>query len=200
MADPISWVAAKAAEWVAATVFSAASGASLATAVNLANAAYAVTYAAVTITAYAGVAALSRPKIPPPEQGTTALNQTEPYAQWGFGTARISGKRMLWEAFSGLNADVIAIHEGPIEGVVQRYLNDDPVIVLDNVVQTLPDGDTYSSGAIKIYDTWGQTPGTNFAAITAKAGAKWPSDARGDGIRQVGLTFKAVKDADVLKV
>ena len=74
--------------------------------------------------------ALGRPGVPKPEDGSQALKQSIPPRIRGYGTNRLAGYYMLYEAAGPAPAgsyDVIAFHSGRVERVDGFLLNDDPV-------------------------------------------------------------------------
>lgn len=83
-AEAASVIAKHGAQASAATAF----GASASTAAAISNIVYGISYGAVTLGAYAGLSAATRPKMPSSEQAIP-VSSTEPYAQWGYGRARI---------------------------------------------------------------------------------------------------------------
>ncbi|MFN7128421.1 MAG: hypothetical protein ACK4OJ_05090 [Brevundimonas sp.] len=207
MADPISWIAAKAAEWVAMTAFqtATATGVSVATAATVANVAYAATYALVYVGTAVGLASLAAPKVPSAEQGKVPANQTTPRRRIGTGRSRLSGPRAMWESIPGWNIEIINVLGQPVDAFEQFWLNDDAVTVdVDGWVQRL-DG-AYGDHEIRILAKTGQ-PGDDGAfeeivALFAAAGLSDLYDAshRGDGVARMALLCKAIDDRYVLDV
>lgn len=207
MADPISWIAANAARWVAMTAFQAATatGASITAAATIANIAYAATFALVYVGAAVGLSALMAPKVPSSEQGKVPVNQTTPRRRIGTGRARLSGPRGLWESLPGWNVEIINLLDQPVDGFEQFWLNDDPVEVdADGWVQR-KDGH-YGDREIRILTKTGQ-PGDDGAfseivALFAAAGLSDLYDAShtGKGVARLALLCKAVKDKVVVDV
>lgn len=207
MADPISWIAAKVGEWVAMSFFQAASGAGLgvSAAATIANAAYAATYGLVFAGAAAGLSSLARPSLPDPGEGTEPTNQTRPEIQMGTGRARLSGPRLLWESIPGWNIEIIALHEGPVDGFETYYLNDD-VVTIDGAGWVQPlEGGRYGGQNVRILTrrgAAGEAPFSEITALTAAAGLSdlYGSASHAHGVAKAALLCKAVKDKDVLKI
>jgi hypothetical protein len=74
--------------------------------------------------------ALNKPGIPKPEDGSQALKAAIPPRIRGYGTNRLAGFYMLFEAAGPAPAtsyDVIALHSGRITKIDRFILSDDPV-------------------------------------------------------------------------
>lgn len=210
MADPISWIAAKAAEWVAMTAFQLASatGVSVTTAATIANVAYFATQGLVYAGAFAVGAALTAPRLPSAEQGQVPVNQTTPRRRMGTGRARLSGPRLMWESIPGWNIEIMAVHEGAVDGFEQIYLNDDKVTVdAQGWVQVVGQYRYGDGNAVRVLTKTGQPgvddgPFEEIVALCAAAGLPdlYGQDHRADGIARIALLCKAVEDKDVQNV
>lgn len=207
MADPISWIAAKAAEWVSMTAFQMATSAGLSinTAATIANVAYFATQGLVYVGAMAGASALMAPKVPNAEQGKVPVNQTTPRRRLGTGRARLSGPRLMWESIPGWNVEIMAVLDQPIDGFEQFWLNDDQV-QLDADGYVLRKDGKYGDREIRILAKTGR-PGDDgaFAEIVSMFAAAGLSDlydasARAEGVARIAVLCKAVKDKVVLDV
>ncbi|WP_348521827.1 hypothetical protein [Brevundimonas intermedia] len=207
MEDPISWIAAKAAEWVAMTAFQAATatGVSITTAATIANVAYAATYALVYVGAAVGLSSLMSPKVPNAEQGKVPVNQTTPKRRIGTGRARLSGPRALWESLPGWNVEIINVLDQPVDAFEQFWLNDDAVTVdTEGWVQRL--NGAYGDHEIRILAKTGQ-PGDDGAfdeliALFASAGLSdlYDESHVGEGVARMALLCKAIDDRYVMDV
>ena len=207
MADPISWIAAKAAEWVAMQAFqmATAAGISIQTAATIANIAYFATQGLVYVGAMAGASALMAPKVPNAEQGTVPVNQTTPRRRLGTGRCRLSGPRLLWESLPGWNVEILSVLDQPVDGFEQFWLNDDPV-TLDAEGYVLRKDGKYGDREIRILAKTGQ-PGDDGAFqeivdLFAAAGLPhlYDATAKAEGTARIALLCKAVKDKVVMQV
>ncbi|TFW14422.1 hypothetical protein EGY25_04310 [Brevundimonas intermedia] len=207
MADPISWIAAKAAEWVAMTAFQAATatGVSITTAATIANVAYAATYALVYVGAAVGLSSLVSPKVPNAEQGKVPVNQTTPRRRLGTGRARLSGPRALWESLPGWNVEIINVLDQPVDAFEQFWLNDDAVTVdAEGWVQRL--NGAYGDHEIRILTKTGQAGDDGaFEELVAMFAAAGLSDLYdeshvGEGVARMALLCKAIDDRYVMGV
>jgi hypothetical protein len=105
--------------------------------------------------AIAGVAvglqyALNNPDTPTPESGSQALKASIAPRIMGYGTNRLAGYYMLYEAMGAPPAtsyDVTVIHSGPITHIDFMYLNDDQIIT---------DGDINGGGQIPVIGSYGE--------------------------------------------
>lgn len=162
---------------------SAAIGAQLAAAATTAITTFGLTRAASLL----GIGA-SGPK---PETTESAIKTSRPPRVSAYGgPSRLYGAYILFEtATDGTAVDVFAVHEGKIDGIVARYLNDDAVTLTGTSVNVGPDG-RYRDNALNFYTTDGSAPGAGLPAISALV-PEWQG--RGDGVVLLGLTAKAVK-------
>lgn len=207
MADPISWIAVKAAEWVSMTAFQLATSAGLSinAAATIANIAYFATQGLVYAGAFAGAAALAAPKVPGPEQGKVPVNQTTPRRRLGTGCCRLSGPRLVWESIPGWNIEIMSVLDQPVDGFEQFWLNDDPV-QLDGDGYVIRKDGKYGDREIRILAKTGQ-PGDDGAFeeivdLFAAAGLSdlYDDSARAEGVARIAVLCKAVKDKVVLEV
>ncbi len=159
---------------------------------------------------------------PQPEQAKQPLKQPIPPVQVAYGTGRISGPLLLYVTVPNYTVDVVALCDGPIESFAGFYLNDDYITISNGggeltVASTGANAHKVSGGSdgrygkaisgflsvtptVEIYWQVGDFPATNFARVTALAGADWPSDARGDGVATVALICKGVKAEQLNKI
>lgn len=153
------------------------------------------TQVALTVGLTYGVQVLTAPDIPKPEVGKIAFKQNIPPRRAGYGRARISGYYMLWEASSGA-FDVIALHDGRIEGFVTWYLNDDAVTLGhsgDPHRVTPLEGDKYGGEGVFIYWRLGAATETSYttdADFSALGADIWTADHRGDEIGSAMMVAK----------
>lgn len=205
MADPISWIAAKAAEWVGMQFFqwATAAGLSVSLSAQIANVAWFATYGLVYAGAFAGAAALAAPNVPSADQGKVPVNQTVPLRRMGTGRVRLSGPRMLWEGIAGWNIEIIYVHEGPIDGFESWWIHDDEVTLgAGGWVQKL-DG-KYDGEAIRILHrtgAWDDEPFTEIIDLFAEAGLPelYTEAHEGRGIAKIAVLCKAVADKRLLE-
>lgn len=207
MADPISWIAAKAAEWVAMTAFQAATatGVSITTAATIANVAYAATFALVYVGAAVGLSSLVSPKVPNAEQGKVPVNQTTPKRRIGTGRSRLSGPRALWESLPGWNVEIINVLDQPVDAFEQFWLNDDAVTVdAEGWVQRL--NGAYGNQEIRILAKTGQASDDGaFEELVTMFAAAGLSDLYdeshvGEGVARMALLCKAIDSRYVMDV
>lgn len=165
---------------------SAALGSTLATAVTTA-----VTAAA--LQSAVGLLGLG-PSGPKPDTTETAIKTSRPPRVSAYGRSRLYGAWTLFEtASNGTAVDVFAVHDGKIDGIEARYLDDETVTLTGSTVNQGTDG-RYRDGAVSFYTTDGSVPGAGFPALQTLLGASvWSSDHRGDGVCAIALTSKAVK-------
>jgi hypothetical protein len=145
-----------------------------------------------------GVALLTAPKPPNPEDGHQVVQQPLPPVAYGYGRFRIGGATVLQEAHDGKLYHVAALLGHEIIGVVGYYLNDDAVEVdEDGNVTPLADGrygdpDDPVSDLITIQSRTGATPETAYAGLVAELPGVWTDDFRGDGIASLYMRCKSV--------
>ena len=160
-------------------------------------------YQAVYVTAYvaetAGIALIANalgPGLPTPSYVGSSIKEPVPPRRSGYGRARIGGAYMLYEATTNVAYDVIACHDGEIDGFERYWLNDDEVFLdgsADNWVIS-PDGRKYLNQKVQLFTTTGQTPSTAFAQLVSRIPSVWSSAHRGDGIAALCMiAFQARK-------
>lgn len=207
MADPISWIAVKAAEWVGMQAFQLATAAGLGvnTAATIANIAYFATQGLVYAGSFAASAALMRPRLPSAEQGSVPLNQSTPLRRLGTGRCRVSGPRLLWESIPGWNIEIIAVNDQPVDAFEAFWLHDDQVTI-DSQGWVINHEGHYGNQEVRILTKTGQ-PGDDgaFAEIVALFAAAGLSDIynathEAKGTARIALLCKAVQDKSVLEV
>lgn len=135
---------------------------------------------------YAGLSAALQPRIPKPEGALVSIRQSVPPRRRGFGQFRASGPYALWEAVEDFALDVVAVHDGEIDSFVSFFLNDDPVTLVGDTVQTGVDG-RYPSPQVKIQYRLGLATETAYSDLTARFPA-WTSAHRGDGVASIFLS------------
>ena len=103
-----------------------------------------------------------RPKLPPPEDGVMAVQQSLPYRVYVYGRARVSGAVMLKESIASNLCYVAALAGHYVDGIEALYLNDDAVTVPPAAVTA----GAFVTGTAYTIATVGTT---NFTAIGASA-------------------------------
>src|SRR5258707_1066351 len=81
-----------------------------------------------------------RPSIPKPSDGKVSQKQPLPPRIRGGGRARLGGSYMLYETAGPSSVDVLALHDGLIDGFEDYYLHDDPVTLSAGHVVAGADG------------------------------------------------------------
>jgi hypothetical protein len=81
----------------------------------------------------------SNPQLPKPQDGAQALRQAIPPRQRGYGTNRLAGYYMFYEAEDiggppATSYDVVAFHSGKVESLLGIYLSDDAVSTTPSVL------------------------------------------------------------------
>lgn len=137
------------------------------------------------------------PSSPKPDTTETAIKTSRPPRVSAYGRSRLYGAWALYETASdGTAVDVYAVHQGEIDGIERRYLNDEQVTLTGTTVNQGADK-RYKNGAINFYTTTGAVPGAGFPAIAALLGGSvWGANHRGDGVMAIALTAKSVKADD----
>ncbi len=168
---------------------------------------------ATTITTLVTSAALSAatallaptPKFNPPETTATPIKTPLPERVSAYGEGRLFGAYVLYanttysvnsDSFSPWALDAFAIHDGPVDSIIARYLGDKLITLGTSYgaqyVAKLPGG-AYGDFAVKWYETLGATPGTaNWPEFYAKLPTNWSATHRGDGVVMVGVVWKPV--------
>lgn len=153
-----------------------------------------------------GALFMTGPQLDPPETARTPIKTSIPPRVSAYGQSRLYGAYIFFgntsyspdgtDVFAPYGIDIFAIHDGPIDAIVQRYLGDDRITVTSEHVNSLPHKQ-YSGGVVRWYETLGQTPGTYFSVIGDKLGPTvWDENHRGDGVVTVGIIWRPVKSED----
>lgn len=133
------------------------------------------------------------PSAPKPDTNLTAIKTSRPPRVSAYGIGRLYWAWALYEtASNGSAVDVGAVHDGKMHEEIAFYLNDDKVTLAGAVVNEMADG-RYRDGAVSLYWTYGDTPGTAFSAIVALLPGIWTNNHRGDGVVMLAQVAKAVK-------
>ena len=153
--------------------------------------------------------ALSKaPGLPKPEDGSEALRQSIPPRQRGYGINRLAGYYLLFEAVGSAPAtsyDVIAFHSGPVERLLDIYLNNDRV-------NTTPDARNGGSDCV-VADFGDGSYAGDRAFISVRLGTDdqpriafnddpnispiWDSSHIGKGIAMLGLALGGLGDPEL---
>lgn len=145
-----------------------------------------------------GINAISRSSIPDAEFAASNRKQAIPDRMSGYGRARLGGAFMLWEAEGSFAYNVLALHDGQVDGFEQFYLNDDKVTVSGGYVQTGTDGRYGRNADLVQMDTRvGLPTETRYDQITDTT--LWPTDARGDGIASLMMIAKSSSQEKYLR-
>lgn len=150
----------------------------------------------------------AKPSVPPPEQGSQALKQSIPPRIMAYGTNRLAGYYMMFEAigFPAISFDVMAFHHGKIEKVNQIYFHDDPISPISDLthgggpsnITGFDAQGRYSSGCTKVEIKMGDDSQTTSALIAANVvsgiTALWTSAFLGNGIAYAVLESKISTD------
>ena len=153
--------------------------------------------------------ALGRPGLPKPEDGSQALKQAIPPRIRGYGTNRLAGYYMLYEAGGPAPAssyDVIAFHSGRVSQVAALLLNDDVVTPdvsiahggIATILGTYAD-ERYSHNAIHIdvkIGNPGQTASTLLTADPLINGV-WNAGFVGNGIAYCAMVCNGSADVSL---
>lgn len=129
----------------------------------------------------------------------SAKKQPRPERVSAYGRLRLYGAWIVYETASessvvsgggvGTAVDIFAIHDGEMDGLEQRYLNDDKVYLSGDFVTPGSDG-RYGDLKVSFYHTTGTIPGTGGTNDPAKrllGPSVWTEDHRGDGVVLVFL-------------
>lgn len=157
------------------------------------------------------VGSLLAPGLPKPDTAETAIKNPRPPRVSAYGRMRLWGASIVYDtASNGTAVDIYAIHDGKLDGIERRYLNDDQVTLAGEFVsgsgstsgglfQPNTDG-RYGGNKVSFYTTDGSTPGsggTTFATATSLLGSSvWSSNHRGDGVVMLALFCASVKAED----
>lgn len=155
-------------------------------------------YSATELAIYVGISAVAAkvlaPSLPKPGSTQVPLRQSFSPRRSAFGLVRTSGVYALFEAVDKLSVDVLALHDGEIDGFERYYLNDDRVELgsggPNGVIS--PDGVKYPATVVWIYTRAGLATETAYAEVTAIDPA-WDTAHRGDGVASLALVCKQTK-------
>lgn len=146
-----------------------------------------------------GVAILfaPRPKLPPPENGVLAVQQSLPYRIYVYGRARVAGAIMLKESAASNLCYVSALAGHYVDGFEALYLNDDAVTIASsgqNFAGTVGAGadGRYGGSTVYIETRQGLTTETAYSFITSLLPTYWDATHRGDGQASLGMTCGGV--------
>lgn len=115
------------------------------------------------------------------------------------GARRAHGSSMLFtNTTESETVDVWAYCEGPINAVVQVYLNDDKVTIAGGFIQALSDG-SYANNTVLAGYNLGPIPNVAHAPVVARVPA-WTNEHRGDGIVSGYLIKTGVKSKNFLDI
>lgn len=157
-----------------------------------------------TATLIAGSVALQyalRPSVPKPEDGQITLNQATPARIAGCGRNRLAGAYMAYEnADDGRSVDVIAFHNGRVQEFIQYYLHDDPVVLVDGIVQQILPDERYGSNAIRIETNLGLESQPVLSVANELMPTVWTTDHKLNGTAAGVLACRGVVDAHVPKI
>lgn len=138
------------------------------------------------------------PSLPKPDTAVTAIKTPRPPRVSAYGIGRLYFAYTLFEtADNGTAVDVGAVHDGKMAELIGFYLNDDPVTLTGNIVNTGADK-RYQGGAVSLYWTDGSNPGTAFGAVSALIPGVGVNH-RGDGVVMLAQLSKAVKSKRYLE-
>jgi len=142
---------------------------------------------------------LTKPSLPKPDDGAVPLRQAIPPRTGAYGIVRVSGDYMCYEIANGVSHDILAQVDGSVGATLAYYLHDDLVtITAGGVVNVGADG-RYGGGNVMIKTRDGASVETPFSEVVAALPSVWTNDHRGDGISQLYLQCKSVKQADFSK-
>jgi hypothetical protein len=148
------------------------------------------------------------PKIPGQEV-QTPLKQPIPARRSGYGRARLAGYYMLFEARDvaaygsihggGASFDVLALHDGKIDGIESYFLHDDIVTLgAGNRVQP-PAGTRKYASRIYINTRDGEATETAYDLSSHYLSDLWGANHRGDGIASLEMVCFQSKPANMSK-
>lgn len=143
----------------------------------------------------------NNPRLPKPQDGAQALRQSIPPRQRGYGTNRLGGYYMLFEADSppSNSYDVVAFHSGRVEEFIGFYFSDDPMTTTGSVAGTVDasgsvndPGDGSYAGQVAVWTRLGSTTPSWIPSL----GGFWDSTKLGKGIAYAGILCVAPSDAE----
>lgn len=153
---------------------------------------------AVGLQSFAGLVGIG-PSLPKPDTTETAIKKPRPERVSAYGTMRLYGAWIIFEtASNGTAVDIFAVHDGGMDTLLQRYLNDDPITLTGEFVNAGDDG-RYGQNKVSFYHTDGAIPGTGGAitpAISLLGSGIWSTSHRGDGVVLLALFNAPVKAED----
>jgi hypothetical protein len=197
-----------AAQFVAAKVGTAlvAAGVTGKTLFVISAAAYYGTQVAIAVAASAAAQKLAQASTPDPETAKASLKQAIPPRMHAVGRCRMGGSFLCWEASANYGYDVVATHDGRIEGVDQIWLFDKPLSFVggEGVVGGWVVGTRdYGGGAndlIHVDFRLGAPTETAYAPHVAALGATgvWTEAHRCDGIATIGADYHHAKKENLL--
>lgn len=136
-----------------------------------------------------------RPRV---ETQASSIKVPRPARVSAYGESRLFMAYALFETgTNGYAVDVGFIHDGEMDGLVQRYLNDDKVTLSGGYVQPVTD-ERYGTDNIRFLNTSGSRLGAWFSMVGAIVPG-WTSNHRGDGIVMIAMIAKNVKQENFLK-
>lgn len=136
---------------------------------------------------YYGLSVALTPNVPKAGPSTQTYRSSRPIRKRAYGRVRGSGPRVFFAAKADQSGDVVAIHDGRIQGFVDYWLNDDKVTLVGNVVQSGPDGRYWSPDQrVKIYSRTGVAGQTAIAEI-GSVWPQWDANHRGEGVALIGV-------------
>lgn len=152
------------------------------------------------------------PKRPKPDTTVSSVKTSRPERVSAYGRSKLYGAYILYEvaavsAHSGLKSssggdiavDVYAVHDGELDAVEIRYLNDEVVTVSGSVVNEGTDG-RYKGGVVHFYVTDGSAPGGGIPVLEDVLPGVWSTAHRGDGVVLMCVSANSVKAEDFQKV
>jgi hypothetical protein len=141
------------------------------------------------------------PAVPPPETVESEIKTSIPPRVHVTGTRRMYGASILFETLNdGHAVDIWAFGEGPADGRVAIYLNDDRVTIIgENRVNGMSDG-RYKDSHVRADHNLGLNPETAFARFLFLKPGVWTANHRGDGVVCGWLTKQAVEEKKFLEV
>lgn len=131
-------------------------------------------------------AGLSAGSAAPAENGHVPLRQSIAPRIHAFGTVRLAGTYVCYEAIDGNSYDITVFHHGRIAEIIGYYLHDDVVVLVSTVVQEQGDG-RYAGNVVSIQTRLGLATETAYSDIIAALPSIWTSSHRGDGLASAAL-------------
>lgn len=154
----------------------------------------------------AATAALLAPEVPKPESFHSPYRATRAPRISAYGTNKLSGPYLLYEAANGRAYDVIAFHDGRIAGIVNLWLNDD-IVTVDGagaVNSSTADDGRYAANSltkrIYIFTRNGLPTETSFTTnvdFTPLGAGVWTADHRADGVATMLVQSRSVEKPDM---